>query len=183
MARAPRTNAKGIRRPKMTDQQRAEVVTRLAMYDRLRDIHADMLAQGVDIAVQSIAQYDPYVARGKLAKKWKDLFDKTREDFLAGIAEVPIAQRQYRLRRLMQIHDEALKRGALAEARHALEQAAKEVGSVYTNVSKHQPLPNTAGPTPGDYTSDERKNMLADRLAEAFERAKAAKPGPQPTVN
>lgn len=155
--------------PGMTDEVRAEIVTRLAMFDSPSEIRRDLLEQGIDISVQAVAAYSPLVNNGtrRLAQKWVELFHVTREGWLKEIAAEPIAHRAYRLRRLGMIHDRAMARGALTVAANMLEQAAKEVGNVYTNVAK---VTGTVTHTTPDRTSDENRNLLADRLKEAFAR-------------
>lgn len=163
----PSGKNQGISEPKLTDAERAEIVTRLAMFDRPSAIAADLTERGIDVSQQAVSGYDPK-NRGKRAQKWVDLFHTTREQFLKEMASEPIASRAYRLRRLGELHDTARSKGALSLAASFLEQAAKEVGNIYTNVSKVQGVANPTGPTPEDFTPAERANMLADRLGPAF---------------
>ena len=55
-----------------------------------------------------------------------------------------------------------------------LEQAAKEVGNVYTNVSRQTGRVDHAHLIV-EVSADERRNMLADRLRKAFDRMPTAK--------
>lgn len=151
----------------MDDKLRAYVVTRLACYDPVRDIHASLLEMGVDISVQAVSHYNPENVGGPIGK-WRDLFDKARSDFLAAMAEEPIANRQYRLRKLDMLFKAHVKRGNLVGAQSVLEQAAKEVGNVYTNVAKVQGAVLPGQVTIDHMTPDEKRNMLADRITEAM---------------
>lgn len=154
--------------PRMTDDVRAEIVMRLAMYDTVADIQADLRARGIEITHQAIGAYNAETnGARRIAKRWVDLFHATREQWLKEIAAEPIANRAFRLRRLTEILNKAMKRGDLARAQGALEQAAKEVGNVFTNVSKVQgtALP---GQVPVDRTPEENRNILIDRLTEAL---------------
>ncbi|WP_157573342.1 DUF2280 domain-containing protein, partial [Novosphingobium sp. AAP83] len=63
----------------------------------------------------------------------RDLHAATRKRFEQEVADVPIIRRAFRLRRLQKIHDQALASGNAALALHTLEQAAKEVGGMFTN--------------------------------------------------
>ncbi|WP_157573358.1 DUF2280 domain-containing protein, partial [Novosphingobium sp. AAP83] len=63
----------------------------------------------------------------------RDLHAATRKRFEQEVADVPIARRAFRLRRLQKIHDRALASGNAALALHTLEQAAKEVGGMFNN--------------------------------------------------
>lgn len=156
---------------KLTDEQRAHIVARLALYDHVSDIHRDLVAQGIDISFQAVAKYNPE-SNVKLADRWRILFEETRKRWRDEIIAEPIADRAFRLRRLGQIHEQAMKRGALPLAAQMLEQAAKEVGNVFSNVTKgkieHQHSHNHTG----SVTIEEQRNMLSDRIGEAL-RAKA----------
>lgn len=169
MPRKPKHPTGGDHRnhPKMTDADRTEIVTRLAMFDTPTEIQEDLAARGIDISRQAISKYNPDGAKYGMSKKWYEIFHTTREAWLQDQAKEPIAHRSYRLRRLSIIHNRAMKRGDLARAQSALEQAAKETGNAFSNVSKIQAsgLP-ARGTTPNDMTPEERRNMLADRIAE-----------------
>lgn len=181
--RATRARARpkpGRNHYKLTDAQRAEIVTRLALYDSVSDITAELNAQGVEITRQAVSQYNPD-NNIRLAQQWRELFFKTRESWAAEIMAEPIAQRAFRLRRLGKIHEAAMQRGAYVIAASMLEQAAKEMGNVYSNVLKTQ----ASGKVDHTHkieevTPEERRNMLSDRLKEAMEAArnKAQKAAP-----
>lgn len=164
----------------MTDEIRAEIVCRLACYDTVSAVHDDLQERGIDISVQAVSRYQPSLAtKNKLALKWVDLFNKTREDFLAEIAAEPIANRAYRMRRLGEILNLEIRRKNTAGARATLEQAAKEAGNVFTNVSKVQAAKLPGQVDASDFSTQERRNMLSDRLGEALGKMAAQKP---PTV-
>ncbi|MEZ5748895.1 MAG: DUF2280 domain-containing protein [Caenibius sp.] len=162
----------------LDEQTRAEIVTRLAMFDSVKAIWRDLKERGVDVSSQAISGYNPLNAKPGLAQKWVDLFHLTREDFLKEIAAEPIAHRAWRLRRLTEDYYEARSgpEPDLETARKILEQAAKEVGNVYTNISKVQGAILPAHVTSPDQLSfEENRNMLADRLSEVFQKLKAEK--------
>ena len=152
----------------LTERQKDEITMRLAMFDTASEVARDLEKQGITISFQAIAKYDPYTAGGY--KKRAILFDTTRARFLKEISDEPIANRAYRIRRLGMLHHRALLARDLKEARMALEQAAKEVGDVYSK-------PNAAAAIPvipigdvdlGEFSPEEKRNMLADRLAQVF---------------
>lgn len=156
----------------LPDSVRDEIVMRLAMYDAVKDIHADLVERGYDVSHQAVSKYNPYNANGHRAPKRKALFDKTREDFLNEVTSVPIASKTYRLRKLNTIVDTAMKRGAFAIAQSALEQAAKEVGQVYTKANTAAlavAVPVDSASLDG-FDADEKRNMLADRLGQVIGR-------------
>jgi hypothetical protein len=121
---------------KLTDDVKLVVVQRLAMYDTPQQI-ADAVKEdfAIEVTRQAIHYYDP-THEPKPPEKWRDIFARTREEFLKSTADIPIANKSVRLRRLerMALAAERMKNYALAAVLH--EQAAKEVGEVYTNKSK-----------------------------------------------
>lgn len=163
--------------PKLTDEIRAYIVTRLACYDQVGDITTEVLVRwGIDVSHQAISSYNPEGNRRQLAQRWVDLFYATRSGLIAELAAEPIASKALRLRRLWLLHESAYKRaiagGADAldqstEARMALEQAAKEVGNVFSNVSRQVGRVDHAHLIV-EVSAEERRNMLADRLKSAF---------------
>lgn len=120
---------------KLTDEQRLYVVQRLACYDNLTSIVEGLKSEfGVEVTPQAVEAYDPNKAAGqKLAKKWKDMFEATRQAFLSDTAQIPIANRAVRLRTLQRLADRAEAQKNMVLTAGILEQAAKEVGDAYTN--------------------------------------------------
>lgn len=173
---------------KLDDAARAFVVTSLATYRGYAEIERDLQERGFDIARQSLHHYHPEHYHGRLAQKWVDLFHTTRKKFLEDVGSLPIAHRSARLRQLQTALDKCMVRldaakgddflAASAEMRSILEQGAKEMGGLLTNVRKTEGTVEHVVTTP-----EERRNMLEDRLAEAIARAKQAKgAGSKPTV-
>lgn len=158
------------------DETRAEIVRRLACYESATEIHKDLLSRGIQISLPAIFTYnaDRDYAMRRLAGKWRDLFHATREAFLQEVAKVPVSHRAVRLKRLEAVYNKAMEDGDLKEANKALEQAAKEVGNVYTNIQKVQGTLTQTEPV-SERSIDEKRNMLADRIAEAIARMPKAK--------
>lgn len=109
------------------------IVQSLACRDTPQEV-ADTVKQefGIQIERQQVAAYDPTKVRGKdLSKKFVDLFHKTRADFDAGLIDIPIAQKHYRLKQ----YQKQLERNAknTVMSLKILEQAAKDVGGQFTN--------------------------------------------------
>lgn len=160
----------------MNDAVRGEIVCRLAMFDSVNAIYTDLQGRGIDVSAQAISRYNPLNAsKDNLAAKWVELFHKTREDFLAEIAAEPISHRAYRLRRLGEILEVEIKRKNTVGARATLELAAKEVGNVFTNVAKVQGVKLPGQVDAADFSAQERRNMLSDRIGEALGKMTAQK--------
>ena len=103
---------------------------------------------------------------------WIEYHRLIRNRFETEIGSIPIAQRAFRLRRLGQLHDLAFEAGKGPEAAAYLEQAAKEVGDVYTNIKSPGGGIHgyAAAPafSPPKMTAEEAHNMIVDRLKEAI---------------
>ena len=109
------------------------IVQALACRDTPQEV-ADAVKQEfkIEIERQQVAAYDPTKSRGKdLSKKFVDLFHKTRADFDAGLIDIPIANKHYRLKQ----YQKQLERNAknVVMSLKILEQAAKDVGGQFTN--------------------------------------------------
>mgnify|MGYP006098444279 CR=1 FL=1 len=89
---------------------------------------------GVVVTRQQVETHNPTKAAGKgLAIKWQTLFHDTRKRFREDAAEIPIANRAYRLRGLGRMAEKAENMRNLALTAQLYEQAAKETGDVYVN--------------------------------------------------
>lgn len=125
---------------------KAFIVQALACFDTPSQVvEAVQKEYGVTVTRQQVETHDPTKASGKgLAKRWVTLFEDTRKRFREETAEIPIANRAYRLRALGRLVEKAETMRNLSLTAQLLEQAAKEVGDVYVN---RQPKPDDQ---PGD---------------------------------
>jgi hypothetical protein len=148
---------------KLTDEQQTVVVQRLAMFDTPSQV-ADFVREefGVEITRQSIHYYDP-THGDKPAEKWVQIFNATRTAFLESTADIPIANKSVRLRRIerMALAAEKSRNYALAAQLH--EQAAKEVGEVFTNRLKAEHTGRDGEPI--EVVTNELRNKLTRRIA------------------
>lgn len=123
---------------KLTEEQKSFIVQAVACFDPPSVVVKAVKEEfGVDIIPQHVEAYNPLRRAGRdCAEKWKQLFKETREAFLKDTAQIGIANRSVRLRALERMALKAEKQGNLALAKDLHEQAAKEVGDVYTNTRK-----------------------------------------------
>jgi len=122
----------------LRDEVKAFVVQALACFDTPSQVVASVKETfGIDVTRQQCEAYDPtkYVGRS-LNQKWKTLFEDTRARFREETAEIPIANRAYRLRAMNRFVERAETMKNIGLAMQILEQAAKEVGDVYVNRQK-----------------------------------------------
>lgn len=122
----------------LSAEVKAFIVQSLACYETPAKV-IELVKENFKVTVtrQQVSAYDPANAMAKsLSKKWIDLFNATRTRFQTEISDIPIANRAYRLRVLDRMTVNAEKMKNFGMTAQLLEQAAKEVGDVYTNRQK-----------------------------------------------
>lgn len=117
---------------------KAYIIQMIACYDTPSQVvEAVQKDFGIAITRQQVETHDPTKVSGKtLAKKWVDLFNRTRDRFLNEISDIPIANKAYRLRVLQRMSTTAENMKNIGMTAQLLEQAAKEVGEAYSNKQK-----------------------------------------------
>lgn len=134
----------------LKDEVKRFIVQALACFDTpTQVVQAVKETFGVDVSRQQCEQYDPTKHAGRdLGVKWKAVFEDTRKRFREETAEIPIANRAFRLRAMNRFVERAETMKNIGLAMQILEQAAKEVGDVYVNRNrKDEPDDEPAIPT------------------------------------
>lgn len=86
----------------------------------------------IEMTRQKCEAYDPTKRTGQnLSAELKGEFEITRQNFIDNPQHVPLANLTYRLQRMQRVIDHAGKNSMLVLS--TLEQAAKDVGGVFTN--------------------------------------------------
>jgi hypothetical protein len=118
--------------PVLTDEIKTFIVKGLACYDTPSQV-ADAVRAEFNIVVsrQQVHEYDPACARTP-ALRWRELYAATRQALLRELAEIGIAHRAVRLRRLDRLASRS-ERNNVTTALKCLEMAAKECGGMYEN--------------------------------------------------
>lgn len=119
----------------LQNEVKAFIVQALACFDTPSQV-AELVQKefGLTITRQQVESHDPTKTSGKcLAKRWVTLFEDTRKRFRDDTADIPIANRAFRLRALGRMAERAENMKNIALAAQLLEQAAKETGGTYTN--------------------------------------------------
>ncbi|MBP0943103.1 DUF2280 domain-containing protein [Pseudomonas alliivorans] len=128
----------------LNNEVKAFIVQALACFDTPSQVSAAVRDEfKIDVTRQQCEAHDPTKRAGRdLAKRWVTLFNDTRKRFREETAEIPIANRSYRLRALGRIVEKAENMRNLALALQVLEQAAKESGDMYVNrrIEPEKPL-------------------------------------------
>lgn len=119
----------------LKNEVKSFIVQALACFDTPSQVvEAVKNEYGVVVSRQQVETHDPTKSAGKgLAVKWVTLFHDTRKRFREETAEIPIANRAFRLRGLGRMAEKAENMRNLALTAQLYEQAAKEVGDVYAN--------------------------------------------------
>ena len=128
---------------------------------------------GLEVTRQQVSKYDPDKASGiNLSDKWKQLFVKQRKDFNDEINSIPIANKAYRLAMLDNMARDAFESKNRPLVAKLLEQAAKEVGEVFTNRHKvnHSSQGNVNSTIPKPTVIRLTGPALSDELARAISK-------------
>lgn len=113
------------------------IVRSLAMFNTPSET-AEAVKQefGIEVSRQKCEVYDPTKRVGKdLSKDLVDEFNATRTLFKENLESIPVANKVYRLQKMQNIINANGKNSMLVL--QTLEQAAKEVGEVFTNKREH----------------------------------------------
>ncbi|MCP3791570.1 DUF2280 domain-containing protein [Pseudomonas sp. N2-11] len=132
----------------LRSEVKAFIVQALACFDTPSQVVEAVKKEfGIELSRQTCEGHDPtkYAGRG-LAQKWIDLFNDTRKRFREETAEIPIANRAFRLRGLGRMAEKAESMRNLAMTAQLYEQAAKECGDMYVNrkIEPDKPLGSQA---------------------------------------
>lgn len=119
----------------LSNDVKAFIVQALACFDTPSQVvEAVQKEFSITVTRQQVETHDPTKYSGKgLAKRWVTLFEDTRARFREETADIPIANRAYRLRALGRMAEKAESMKNMALTAQLLEQAAKECGDIYVN--------------------------------------------------
>lgn len=122
---------------KLAENVKDFIVRELASYSTPSQV-VELVKQnfGLTVTRQQVFEYDPTTTRNAVGKKRRALFEKARKAFLENVNDIPIASRAVRLKKLNRLVETAEDKGAMNLAAQLIEQAAKEVGDVFTNRTK-----------------------------------------------
>ena len=154
-------------KPKLEDLHRAFLVREMACFASPKEA-ADAIKQefGIEISPQGAQHYDVTSGAGaRAAKKWRELFDVSRQAFLAEVQDsIPFAHKSVRIKELARAANTfKANKNYLAMAR-ILEQIAKEVGNVHTN--RHELTGAHGGPIQYAAVSDMTNEQIYAELRE-----------------
>lgn len=119
----------------LNNEVKAFIVQALACFDTPSQVVQAVKQEfDVDVTRQAVETHDPTKRAGRtLAARWQTLFHDTRKRFRDATADIPIANRAYRLRALGRMAEKAESMRNMSLAVQIIEQAAKETGDIYVN--------------------------------------------------
>ncbi|MBW8353976.1 MAG: DUF2280 domain-containing protein [Pseudomonas sp.] len=124
----------------LKDEVKCFIVQALACFDTpTQVVQAVKETFGLDVTRQQCELYDPTKYAGRdLGVKWRTVFEDTRKRFREDTADIPIANRSFRLRGLARMAEKAENMRNLALTAQLYEQAAKECGDMYVNRARKE---------------------------------------------
>jgi hypothetical protein len=124
----------------LPDEVKIFIVQALACFDPPSVVVAAVKEEfALTVSPQRVIKYNPTKKSGEdLGQELKAIFAETRKRFLAETAEIGIANRSYRLRKLDRIAQKAEAAGNHVVVMAACEAAAKEIGGAFTNRQQHE---------------------------------------------
>lgn len=137
------------------------IVQALACRDTPQEV-AELVKQEFKLSIDrvQVAAYDPTKQSGKnLSKKFITLFEDTRKKFDAGLIDIPIANKHYRMKRYNALLEKNTKNTVMSLK--ILEQAAKDVGGQFTN--KQEITGKDGGPLETVQTTISKESYLQAR--------------------
>ncbi|WP_369916530.1 DUF2280 domain-containing protein [Xanthomonas sp. NCPPB 3005] len=141
----------------LSSEVKTFIVQQLACFDTPSQVVEAVKTEfRVTVTRQAVEGHDPTKKAGaRLAQRWVDLFNETRERFRSDTADIPIANKAFRLRALNRMATRAETMKNLPLAAQLIEQAAKEAGGAYTN--RHELSGPGGGPVEAAITVVERR--------------------------
>lgn len=158
----------------LTEHQKAWLVTQWARMRHAAQIRKEFAEVfGVEIDRKQVHTYNPKASSnfGRGQVKWNQLFDEEREKFLAEVNAIPIANAAVRLDRLETMCVAAMEKGNTPLAASIIEQAAKEVGGLFTNKRELEGNIDNRHTHTHDFGAEEARATLGDFLASAVKAA------------
>lgn len=155
---------------KLNDEQKAFLISCWARFARPQDMIAAFREEyGADLDHRQVNKYNPEGSSGSRLTRWLPLFDRVRNQFLKDVESIPIAHRGYRLRKLQGLLDKTLEgaRPNIPLAASLLEQASKEAGGAFTNISKVEKDVTVKEPAPA-LDQNEKRALLVAAIEDAL---------------
>ena len=170
-----------LKKKRLNDAEKAFVVQQLACFGSPKEVSEALMEEcAVQLAPQNIECYDPNKRAGQnLSKKWRVLFEHTRQAFLDHVeTQVPHAHKAVRIKKLARAAD-AFENGKNYMAMAAmLEKIARELGNVYTN--RREFTGKDRGPIQVSAVSEMTDEQIDAELTRRWDKAHGVDHGEEP---
>lgn len=145
----------------LNSEQKAFIVRLYARFDGTGEVcRAFRERYGLDLPTQQAVHYNAAGPSYQGAPKWRELFHAERKAFLENVDAIGIANKTVRIQRLEYLCALALSRKNIKLASELMEQAAKEMGEVFTN---RREVKSDVRSVTATMTTDElRREILSD---------------------
>jgi hypothetical protein len=162
--------------PTLSNEQKAYIVSAFARFEGVAEVCRSFKDEfGLDLPKPHALAYNPGGVKYRGARKWHDLFERERKSFLDNVNSIGIANKTYRLQELHKLCLVAIGRKNIKLACEILEQAAKEMGEVFTN--RREVKSENKSITAHMTTEELRQNILSDLNKLGVEAPAALVPG------
>jgi hypothetical protein len=153
--------------PALNNEQKVFIVQCFAAYKTPSEIaEAVNLEFKLKVSRQQVWKYSP--DNPQTSDQWKEMFKGLRERFVAQLELHGVTHKAYRMAELQDLYRQAKRqKGNILAAAQLLEQAAKEMGGLYTNKREH------SGPNGGAIpitVEDRRKNLAGQMLKKLVDK-------------
>lgn len=117
---------------KLPESVKRRIVEHLACFWGHAEV-ADLIDDefGLRVTPRHVRAYDPTSSQCVASPRLLELHAAARKRFELEVADIAIAHRSFRLKRLQRMFEEAETQGNIPLAAEVLEQAAKEVGGMF----------------------------------------------------
>jgi len=162
---------------KLTEHEQRELVTRIAMYYKPREI-VDWVKKdlGKSLTPKAVYQYAK-------SEKWKPFIEKQRKLYTSQIMEHPLANKRKRVEELEKLFSLNLKKGRLSEARQVIRELRAEVEGEKGDGKGNQYFISQNFNQMSDEELEDLKMKQLNIISKFKERQNAGKIGSPETIN
>jgi hypothetical protein len=149
--------------PVLSNEQKAYIISAFARFDGVAEVCRSFKDEyGLDLPKPHALAYNPGGTKYRGAPKWHDLFERERKSFLANVNSIGIANKTVRMQRLERLCVIAMERKNVKLAAELMEQAAKEMGEIFTN---RREVKSESKVSMSHMTTEELRNEIISDLA------------------
>lgn len=158
----------------LDEKTKLRIIIALARFETPPEIVKALREEGIETTLRQIGGYDCSKSYYEAGEKWRSFFEAERKSYIEDVQTVPIANQGFRLNGLQRAYDDAVRRKNFVLAASLMEQAAKEVGGVLTNVRENNNTNRNA-----DLTEEDKRALMADVIQSMMPNPPGTSPAPK----